>query len=133
LAGAARIGLYDPVIRSAEALADRLRQHYPALQITTGSNDPHGYEIVVNATPLGMKPSDPLPIDVSRIAPTTFVGEVVLTEEYTPLLREAKERGCTVQVGTDMLFEMIPAYLEFFGFGTSTPDELRKVATIEAR
>jgi shikimate dehydrogenase len=133
LAGAARIGLYDPVIPSAEALADRLRQHYPALQITTGSNDPHGYEIVVNATPLGMKPSDPLPIDVSRIAPTTFVGEVVLTEEYTPLLREAKERGCTVQVGTDMLFEMIPAYLEFFGFGTSTPDELRKVATIEYR
>jgi shikimate dehydrogenase len=110
-----------------------LRQHYPALQITTGSNDPHGYEIVVNATPLGMKPSDPLPIDVSRIAPTTFVGEVVLTEEYTPLLRAAKERGCTVQVGTDMLFEMIPAYLEFFGFGTSTPDELRKVATIEYR
>jgi len=133
LAGAARIGLYDPVIRSAEALPDRLRQHYPALQITTGSNDPHGYEIVVNATPLGMKPSDPLPIDVSRIAPTTFVGEVVLTEEYTPLLRAAKQRGCTVQVGTDMLFEMIPAYLEFFGFGTSTPDELRKVATIEAR
>jgi shikimate dehydrogenase len=133
LAGAARIGLYDPVIRSAEALADRLRQHYPALQITTGSNDPHGYEIVVNATPLGMKPSDPLPIDVSRIAPTTFVGEVVLTKEYTPLLRAAKQRGCTVQVGTDMLFEMIPAYLEFFGFGTSTPDELRKVATIEAR
>ena len=24
-----------------------------------------------------------------------------------------------------MLFEMIPAYLEFFGFGTATPDELR--------
>jgi shikimate dehydrogenase len=29
-----------------------------------------------------------------------------------------------------MLFEQIPAYLEFFGFGTATPDELRKVAQI---
>lgn len=52
-------------------------------------------------------------------------------EEFTPLLRAAMEKGCTVQVGTDMLFEMIPAYLEFFGFGTSTPEELRRVATVK--
>jgi shikimate dehydrogenase len=130
-AGAATIGLYDPVTRSAESLAERLRQYYPALQISTGSNDPRGYEIVVNATPLGMNPGDKLPMDPSQIEPATFVGEVVMKEEYTPLLKAAKARGCTVQVGTDMLFEMIPAYLEFFGFGTSTPEELRKVATIE--
>jgi len=35
-----------------------------------------------------------------------------------------------VQVGTDMLFEMIPAYLEFFGFGNATPDELRAASRI---
>ena len=35
-----------------------------------------------------------------------------------------------MQVGTDMLFEMIPAYLEFFGFGTTTPEELRRLALI---
>ena len=38
--------------------------------------------------------------------------------------------GLPLRVGTDMLFEMIPAYLEFFGFGTATPDELRAVARI---
>ena len=42
----------------------------------------------------------------------------------------AKAKGCAVQVGTDMLFEQIPAYLEFFGFETTTPDELRAVAKI---
>jgi shikimate dehydrogenase len=130
-AGLATIGLYDAVAASMAALADRLREHYPELLVVTGSNDPAGYDIVVNATPLGMQPGDPMPIDVTRIAPTTFVGEVVMKEEYTPLLRAARDKGCTVQVGTDMLFEMIPAYLEFFGFGTSTPEELRKVATIE--
>ena len=108
-----------------------MRQHYPSLQVATGSNDPDGYDIVVNATPLGMKPGDPMPVDITRVGPTTFVGEVVMKEEYTPLLRAAMDKGCTVQVGTDMLFEMIPAYLEFFGFGTSTPEELRKLATIE--
>jgi shikimate dehydrogenase len=47
------------------------------------------------------------------------------------LLRAALDRGCSVQVGTDMLFEMIPAYLEFFGFGSTTPEELRGVATLK--
>jgi shikimate dehydrogenase len=130
-AGLSAMGLFDASADSAEALGDRLRLHYPDLRITTGSNDPSGYDVVVNATPLGMKPGDPLPVDVTKIAPGTFVGEVVMKEEFTPLLRAAMAKGCPVQVGTDMLFEMIPAYLEFFGFGTSTPDELRAVATLK--
>ena len=98
--------------------------------VRTGSNDPDGFDIVVNATPVGMKDDDPLPFDVSRIAPSCFVGEVVMKSEYTPLLRAALDKGCEVQVGTDMLFEMIPAYLEFFGFGTATAEELRRTAAI---
>ena len=130
-AGLAGIGLFDPVEASAAALGGRLQQHYPALHVATGSNDPGGYDIVVNATPLGMRPGDPLPVDPARIGDGSFVGEVVMKEEHTPLLRAAMARGCTVQVGTDMLFEMIPAYLEFFGFGTSTPEELRRVARLQ--
>lgn len=130
-AGLAGIGIFDANTGSAEALGERLREHYPKLTVTTGSKDPVGYDVVVNATPLGMKEGDPLPIDVSRVAPTTFVGEVVMKEEMTPLLRAAKEKGCAIQVGTDMLFEQIPAYLEFFGFGTTTADELRAVAKIK--
>ncbi|MDM0013873.1 shikimate dehydrogenase [Variovorax sp. J22P168] len=129
-AGVAEMALFDSSPASSEALAGRLRTHYPALRVTTGSIDPAGFDLVVNATPLGMKEDDPLPFDVSRIAPATFVGEVVMKSEYTPLLRAAREKGCAVQVGTDMLFEMIPAYLEFFGFGTATPEELRAVATL---
>jgi shikimate dehydrogenase len=48
----------------------------------------------------------------------------------TPLLEAAAARGCRFQVGTDMLFEQIPAYLEFFGYGTTTPEELRTVAKV---
>ena len=42
----------------------------------------------------------------------------------------AQAKGCRVQLGTDMLFEMIPAYLEFFELGTTTAEELRAVARI---
>jgi shikimate dehydrogenase len=126
--GLSAIGLFDAHGTAADALGNRLREHYPALAVRTGSNDPEGYDVVVNATPLGMKDGDPLPVDVSRIAAGTFVGEVVMKEEYTPFLRAAMEKGCPVQVGTDMLFEQIPAYLEFFGFEGATPDELRAAA-----
>ena len=129
-AGVAELALFDQSNAVSEALAGRLREHYPKLVVTTGSNDPAGFDLVVNATPLGMKDDDPLPFDVSRIAPGTFVGEVVMKQTFTPLLTAAQAKGCPVQVGTDMLYEMIPAYLEFFGFGTATADELRAVSRI---
>ena len=129
-AGVAAISLFDTNRASSEALAGRLSTHYPALSVSVTANDPAGYDLVVNATPLGMKPGDPLPFDVARLAASTFVGEVVMKQEITPLLEAARAKGCRYQVGTDMLFEMIPAYLEFFGFGTSTPDELRSVAKV---
>lgn len=128
--GPAMMTLFDTHAQSAEGLAARLSRHYPGIDVRIGSNDPAGYDLVVNGTPLGMKPGDPLPFDVARLAPQTFVGEVVMKQEITPLLQAAIDRGCRYQIGTDMLFEMIPAYTEFFGFGTTTPDELRAVAQV---
>jgi len=130
-AGIARLGLFDVRNAAAQALAQRLRVHYPNLEIDIGSKDPHGHDIVVNATPMGMKEGDPLPLDVERISPSAFVGEVVMKEETTPFLRAARARGCDIQPGIDMLFEQIPAYLEFFGFPSATPSELRQVAEID--
>ncbi|HEX2541614.1 MAG TPA: shikimate dehydrogenase [Caldimonas sp.] len=129
-AGVASLGLFDARAEAAEALAVRLRSHHPALQVATGSGDPAGFDIVVNATPMGMNDGDPLPMDVDRIAPTAFVGEVVMKREMTAFLTAAAERGCRFQVGSDMLFEQIPAYLEFFGFSSTTPDVLRSVARL---
>ena len=128
--GVAEIGLFDVHAASAEGLALRLRTHYAALKVSTGFNDPAGFDVVVNATPMGMNAGDKLPMDVSRIAPTAFVGEVVMKSEMTAFLAAAKARGCSVQIGTDMLFEQIPAYLEFFGFPTTTPEVLRSVARL---
>ena len=79
---------------------------------------------------MGMNEGDPLPIDVSRLDAGTFVGEVVMRTEMTAFLTAAAARGCKVQVGSDMLFEMIPAYLEYFGFPTTTADVLRSVARL---
>jgi shikimate dehydrogenase len=129
-AGVDALSLYDVRHESAQSLGQRLAAHYPALEVRTGSNDPAGHTLVVNATPIGMNDNDPLPIDVSRIAPDAFVGEVVMKQEMTAFLKAVQARGGRFQVGSDMLFEQIPAYLEFFGLPVATPEVLRTVARL---
>jgi shikimate dehydrogenase len=130
-AGIAAITLYDVNDASAKALGARLKEHHPQIDVQTGSNDPQGYDLVVNATPMGMNPGDPLPIDMDRVSSNTFIGEVVMKTEITPFLAAARSKGCATQVGTDMLFEQIPAYLEFFGLPTTTAENLRALATLK--
>jgi shikimate dehydrogenase len=129
-AGIGAIALHDVNALSASALGLRLKASYPGIEVSTGSNDPAGMDLVVNATPMGMNEGDPLPMDVSRLEARTFVGEVVMRTEMTAFLAAARARGCPVQVGSDMLFEQIPAYLEFFGLPTTTAEVLRSVARL---
>ena len=131
-AGAREIALTDTRAEAAERLAERLRLNYPSLKLSLGSNDPSGFDIAVNATPLGTYPDDPLPMDPSRLSPSVLVGEVVLKPAMTPFLAAAKARGLACVTGLDMLFEQIPAYLEFFGFPPATAAELRETAEIKS-
>lgn len=129
-AGVARLGVFDVNTEAAEGLARRLRDNYD-VTVETGTNAPDGFDIVVNATPLGMNAGDPMPLPVERLVASQFVGEVVMKQETTPFLQAARDKGCRTQVGIDMLFEQIPAYLEFFGLPSTTAAELRELAAIE--
>jgi shikimate dehydrogenase len=127
-AGIGELGLFDLNAAGADALAQRIRAHFAQVQVRTDSNDPHGFDLVVNATPMGMCAGDALPVDVGRLRPGTFVGEVVMAQDVTPLLAAAQARGCRTQMGKDMLFEQIPAYLEYFGLPSTTAAHLRALA-----
>ncbi len=129
-AGVGHLSLFDVNAASADSLADRLRAHYPHLSLSAGARDPSGHRVVVNATPLGMNESDPLPLDASRLEAGSFVGEVVMRTAHTPLLQAALARGCQIQVGTDMLFAQIPSYLAYFGLPVATPAQLRSLAEL---
>lgn len=116
----------DPAV--ADQLAGRLRPFYPALKVQTGSNDPEGMDFIINATPLGMKPDDPMPIELGRLVPGTFVGDVVMTGGKTAFLAAAEARGAKIQLGIDMLYEQIPAYLAFFGLPVADAARLRSLS-----
>lgn len=127
-AGVARMTLSDAQPALADELAQRVQAYHPAVRIDTGPCDPSGHDLVVNATPMGMNDDDPLPLDVARIPSAAVVGDVVLRRDDTAFLRAARARGCTVQVGADMLFEQLPAYLAFFGFPETDAETLRRLA-----
>jgi len=100
-AGVGALALHDLDDARRKALAGRLGA-YGALQPLRGSADPSGFDLVVNATPMGMAAGDPLPIDVRRLAASAFVGDVVTLPALAPLVEAARARGCATLTGLDM-------------------------------
>ena len=113
--GAAVIRLFDTRTEHARELVAHLQQYFASCRIETGANDLAGFDLVVNATPLGMEPGDPLPIDASQLTNAMTVGEIVMKREVTALVAAARSRGCRTVLGKDMLRCQMPLYLEFFG------------------
>ncbi|WP_179401394.1 shikimate dehydrogenase family protein [Burkholderia guangdongensis] len=118
--GASRIALYDPDHAKAVRVADAVTRAYPSqsgCQATSvPSNDPAGYDLVVNASPLGLRAGDPLPVPVERIEPHAFVYDILMKGQPTPLVRAARARGLSASPGFDMLVQQAPLYLDFFGY-----------------
>jgi shikimate dehydrogenase len=115
-AGIARLRVVDPDEGRRERLAESLRTHHAALAVETGAPIPESFDVAVNATPLGMRDDDPLPLDPERLRPGTLVVDVVLKTPPSRLLREAQARGCPTQAGRAMLDGQVEAILQFFGF-----------------
>lgn len=112
----AEIGLYDTDRAKAEQLAKVVRDAFGIRATSLASCDPAGFDLVVNATPLGLKNTDPLPVDVDAISDHAAVCDILMKNQPTPLLRAASARGLTVEPGFDMLIQQTPLYLEFFGY-----------------
>lgn len=129
-AGVARLDVSDVDTASAGRLVAGVTRHFPDVDVRLGAPDPTGCDLAVNATALGMRPGDPLPFATEALAPSTYVADVVMSQHVTPLLREASLRGCRIQHGIDMLFEMIPAYFDFFGLPSTTAAQLRATADL---
>lgn len=85
--------------------------------IDAGTADPTGFDLVANATPLGMKAGDPLPVDVSKLKSGTFVGCVITSPAVSPLIEAARRLGCPTSTGTDMYNALQSSMLDFLLVG----------------
>jgi shikimate dehydrogenase len=114
-AGVSRLTVANRTRAKSEDLQQRLAKHYPAVPVEIGTPDPSGHDIVVNATSLGLKEGDPLPLDANRLSSDQIVAEIIMQPETTALLAVAKERGCRTHPGRPMLacqLELMAAFME---------------------
>jgi shikimate dehydrogenase len=114
-AGIAAITLRDVERCRAEDLAAALQRAYPGLRAEAVDDDRYDCDLLANATPLGLMDGDAMPCEVRRIARGTMVTDVIPKPEITPLLAAAKERGCRISTGRDMVEAQIEFIAEFLG------------------
>jgi shikimate dehydrogenase len=112
-AGVASLALHDADTGRREALAAKLRAYGPLVP-SVGSTDPTGFDLVINATPMGMQPGDPLPLQVDKLVATTFVGDVVTMPPVPPLIEAARARGCATMTGAGMFEAVRDRIVDFY-------------------
>jgi shikimate dehydrogenase len=81
--------------------------------VSAGAPDPDGFDVVANATPMGMREGDPYPIDVTRLKPETLVGDVVTKPAVPPLIAAARKIGCATSTGSDMFAQVAGLIVDF--------------------
>lgn len=110
--GVAELSIHDTDHERRDALVKRLAALGRA-RVSAGSPDARGFDLTVNATPLGMREGDPLPFDVSTLAPQTRVACVVTAPAVTRLIEAARARGCDAVTGTDMFQRVRDLMVDF--------------------
>jgi shikimate dehydrogenase len=128
--GFSEVAICDTRAEQAAALQARLQAAFPAVRITIGTPHAAGYQVVVNATPLGMHADDAVPIDLRGVSTDCIVADCGMKIEMTRLLRQAEELGCRIQKGKEMLIEQAPLYLEHFGWPGVSSDEFRALGAL---
>jgi shikimate dehydrogenase len=116
-AGVGQLTIYNRTRSRAEDLVARLERTYSDLRCVVGSEDPSGHQMAVNGTSLGLRPGDPIPIDVTKLDRGTLVAEIIMEPEMTPLLEKAKAAGCRIHLGHHMLTKQLEAMASFLGMG----------------
>lgn len=128
--GIAHLAIYDTRAEIAASLQQRLAAAFPGTRVVLGSPAAKAYELVVNSTPLGMNPGDPMPLSLDQVAASCIVADCGMKTEMSSLLKEAQQRGCRIQKGKEMLLEQAPLYLELFGWPGVTSDEFRALEAL---
>ncbi|XBS70760.1 shikimate dehydrogenase [Acerihabitans sp. KWT182] len=120
-AGAAVISLCDPQPSLAQELAARINRFYPRrpAEATADGVGTEGYDLLVNCSPVGMRPGDGMPAPFGDFAPSLGVVDIIMHPEETPLLAHARRCGCRAMNGRPMIEGQLEAFSDFFGIRRS--------------
>lgn len=111
-AGVKELAVHDADVVRRDALLARLAS-LGLGQVSAGSSDPTGFDLCINATPIGMQEGDPHPIDPSKFTPSQFVGCVITAPAVPPMVAAARAKGCKTLTGADMFARVRDLMVQF--------------------
>lgn len=114
-AGVAKLTIVNRSEDKARDLATRVRARYPAVQVAAGVPETASRDLIVNATSLGLRAGDPLPLDDLAFHAGQIVAEAIMEPEVTPLLAAARDKGARIHFGRPMLRQQIRLMAEHMG------------------
>lgn len=114
-AGARRVTIANRTTASAQMLAAAVHTAYPETETGIADSDPTGHDLVVNATSLGLRTDDALPLAAEKLHSSQIVAEIIMDPAETPLLAEARARGCRTHAGAPMLACQIALMADYMG------------------
>lgn len=98
---AASLAIHDIDRNKLHKLVSDLSNIRKNVMALTQIDDPAGFDIIINATPLGLRKGDPSPVDISALSPTQTVCDLIY--KRTSLLDLAAQKGCRTMDGLGML------------------------------
>ncbi len=120
-----KLYLFDVDKIKLERLASDLSEIRDNINILDNTADLSTFDLLINATPLGLQPTDPIPMDVSGLSPQQTVCDLIYKK--TPLLSLAAQKGCKTLDGLGMLLWQGALAFELWT-GTAPPVEVMRNA-----
>lgn len=115
-AGIAAIAIHDLDAARADRLVGLLRRAFGEVEVRAAAPDLAWCDLLVNATPVGMRPDDPLPWPLEALRPGTIVGDVTTKPEVTPFVAAARAAGAPTVTGRDMFEGQLREMAAFLGY-----------------
>jgi len=118
----ANVVVSDGVARQALTLAQR----FNCRSVEWAARHSVAADLLFNCTPVGMHPNvDESPFEKHHLRPSMIVFDAVYNPENTLLVKEARNRACTVITGVDMFVRQACRQYELFT-GKEGPAELMR-------
>ena len=112
--GVASLAIIDPQRERAAALADTLRNAFPGCRIDVADAVPRDADMIANASTVGMRADDGMPGEIGELGSDVLVGDVIVSQEPTALIRHALRHGCRHIVGREMVAGQADTIMSFF-------------------
>jgi shikimate dehydrogenase len=119
--GVAELHITNRTTARAAALADRVSTAVPGARVAAVASAGDGYDLVVNATAVGMRAADGSPVPAGALAGARVVADAVISDRPTALLTAATEAGRTTVDGTRMLAAQVGLMVDFMFAGDTAP------------